>query len=127
MVVCGRRYCISINIVGGKRFLPEIPRSYNYILTIIDCFTKYAVAVPHPDQSSSVIILAIIGNLIKVYSAPRSILTDQGRNFETSEFLKFCNLFKIHKLRTTSYHPQSNGICERFNLTLKSGQRKTLG
>ena len=127
MAVGGRGDCVSMDIVGGKGSLPETPRGNNYSLTIIDCFTPYAIAVPLPDQSSSVMILAIIGNLITVYGSPRSILTDQGRNFESSEFLEFCNLFQIHKLCTTSYHPQSNGVCERFNQTLKSGLRKALG
>ena len=108
------------------RALPETPRGDNYILTIIDCFTRYAIAIPLPDQSSSVIISAIIGNLITVYGTPRSILTDQCRNVESSKFLEFCHLFRIHKLQTTSYHPQSNGVCEKFNQTLKLGLRKTL-
>ena len=127
MAVGGRGDCVSMDIVGGKSCLPETPRGNNYILTIIDCFTRYAIAIPLPDQSSSVIVSAIIANLSTVYGTPRSILTDQGKNFESAEFLEFCNLFRIHKLRTTSYHPQSNGLCERFNQTLKSCLKKTLG
>ena len=126
MNVGGRGDCVSMDIVGGKGSLPETPRGNNYILTIIDCFTRYAVAIPLPDQSASVIISAILGSFITVYGTPRTILTDQGRNFESSEFLEFCKLFRIHKIRTTSYHPQSNGLCERFNQTLKSGLRKVL-
>ena len=85
--------CVSMDIVGGKGSLSETLRGNNYILTIIDCFTRYAVAIPLADQSSSVIISAIIGNLITVFGTLCSILTDQGRNFESSEFLEFCNLF----------------------------------
>ena len=62
-----------------------------------------------------------------MYNTPRSIVTDQGRNFESFKFLEICTLFRVHKLQTTSYHPQSNGVCKRFNQTLKSGLRKTLG
>ena len=127
MAVGGRGDCVSMDIVGGKGYLPENLRGNNYILTIIDCFTRYAIAIPLPDQLTSVVISAIIINLITVYGTARSILTDQGRNFESFEFLEFCNLFRIHKLRTISYHPQSNGVCARFNQTLKSGLRKTLG
>ncbi len=126
MAVCGQGDCVSMDIVGGKGSLPETPRGNNYTLTIIDCFTRYAIVIPIPDQLSSVIISAIIGNLITVYGTPRSILTDQGRNLESSKFLEFCNLFRIHKLRTTFYHLQSNGICEKFNRTLKSSLKKIL-
>ena len=87
MAVGGRGDCVSMDIVGGKGSLPETPKGNNYILTIIDCFTRYAIAIPLPNQSSSVIISAIICNLITVYGTPRSILTNQGRNFESSEFI----------------------------------------
>ena len=89
MTVGGRGNCVAMDIVAGKGFLPETLRGNNYILTIIDYFTRYAIAIPLPDQSSSVIISAIIGNLITVYGTPRSILTNQGINFESSEFLDF--------------------------------------
>ena len=81
MAVGGRNDCVSMELVGSKGSLPETPGCNNYIFTIIDCFTRYAIAIVLPDQSSSVIILAIIGNLITVCGNPRSILTDQGRNF----------------------------------------------
>ena len=122
----GRGDCIAMDIVGEKDSLPETPRKHKYILTIIDCFTRYAIAIPIPDQSSSLIISAIIGNYITLYGTPRRILIDQGRNFLSSEFSYFCNIFRIHKIQTTSYHPQSNGICERFNQSLKSGLGKVV-
>ncbi len=98
MAVGGRGDCVSMDIVGGKGSLPETPRSNNYIFIIIDCFTRYAIAVPYPDQSFSVIILAIIGNHITIYGTPLSIVIDQGKNFESSKFLDFCTLFRTHKL-----------------------------
>ncbi len=71
-------------------------------------------------------IASVIGHYIKVYGIPRRILTDQGRNFESVQFGKFCKLFRISKIKTSAYHPQSNGICERFNQTLKHSLAKIL-
>ena len=75
-----------MDMIGGKGSLPETPRGHNYILTIIECFSRYAIAIFLNDQSSSVIISAIIENYFTVYGTPRSILTDQGRNFLSTEF-----------------------------------------
>ena len=126
MDVGGRGDCLAMDVVGGRDSFPLTPRGHCYILTMIDCFTRYAVAVPLINQSAEVLIAAIIGNYITVYGTPRRILTDQGRNFESEEFAKFCNLFRIFKIRTTAYRPQSNGICERFNQTLKNSLVKIL-
>ena len=48
------------------------------------------------------------------------MLTDQGRNFESHLVASMCQLFGIEKRRTTAYHPQTDGLCERFNGILKS-------
>ena len=86
----------------------------------------FAVAVPLAYQSASSSISAVLGHYIIIYGTPRGILIDQGKNFELHEFSDFCLLFRIVKIRKTAYYPQSNGIFERFNLTLKFSLRKTL-
>ena len=106
----GRGECLAMDLVGGKESLPATPRGNKYILTMIDCFTRFAVAIPIPDQSSEVLVNTVLSHYILSYGTPRRILSDQGRNFESLEFSNFCKLFRIHKIRTTSYHPQSNGI-----------------
>ena len=60
MAVGGRGDCVALNIVFSKSFRLETARGNNYILIIIDCFTRYAIAIPFHEQSSSVIISAII-------------------------------------------------------------------
>ncbi|KAL5516762.1 hypothetical protein EMCRGX_G002170 [Ephydatia muelleri] len=44
--------------------------------------------------------------------------TDQGKNFEAKIINEICALLDIRKTRTTAYHPQSDGLVERFNRTL---------
>ena len=53
------------------------------------------------------------------------ILTDQGSNFTSLLLIKIYRLLHIHPIRTTPYHPQTDGLVERFNQTLKSMLRKT--
>ncbi|PIK53312.1 Retrovirus-related Pol polyprotein from transposon [Apostichopus japonicus] len=47
------------------------------------------------------------------------IHTDQGSNFESQLFRNLCKLLGVEKTRTTAYHPQSDGMVERFNRTVE--------
>ena len=44
---------------------------------------------------------------------------DQGRQFQSVLFKEICDLMDIDKKRNTSFHPQTNGIQERFNRTIE--------
>jgi ribosomal protein L21E len=46
------------------------------------------------------------------------VLTDRGTNFLSTLIKEICLLFKIKQMRTTAYHPQTDGLVERFNRTL---------
>jgi transposase InsO family protein len=72
----GRGDCIAMDFVGGKDSLPITPRGNKYILTIIDCFTRYALAIALPDQSSSCLINTVLSHYITLFGVPRCILTD---------------------------------------------------
>lgn len=51
------------------------------------------------------------------YGFPERILSDQGADFESKLIKELCEMAKIHKVRTTPYHPRGNPV-ERFNRTL---------
>jgi transposase InsO family protein len=53
------------------------------------------------------------------YGCPVVVHSDQGRNFESALFSELCQLWDIHKTRTARYRPNSNGLIERANRTLK--------
>ena len=52
------------------------------------------------------------------YGMPEKLLSDQGRNLESQLLSDLCALTNVKKLCTTPYHPQMNGQCECFNVTL---------
>ena len=66
--------------------------------------------------------------LIKAFSrvgVPKEILTDQGSNFTSQLLAEVYRLLHIQPIKMSPYHPQTDGLVERFNQTLKAMLRKT--
>ncbi|XP_044158409.1 uncharacterized protein LOC122944239, partial [Bufo gargarizans] len=91
---------------------------YVYAMTIIDHFTKFVVAVPVRDQTAKTTAELFWKHFLLPYGCPEKILTDQGPAFESHLFHELCRLHNCKKIRTTAYHPQGNGLCEKMNQTL---------
>ena len=88
------------------------------VLVNTDHFTRYAQAFPSKTQTALARAKLLWNNFILHYGFPEKIITDQGRNFESELIGHLCQLAGVQKLRTSPYHPQTNGQCERFNGTL---------
>lgn len=98
----------------------QVPLSTNnnrYLLVLQDYFTKWADAVPLPDQTASRITTALI-KFFCTYGPPQIIHSDQGHNFESTIFTQVLHVFGVRKSHITPYHPQGDGMVEHFNRTL---------
>ena len=91
----------------------------------MDRETKYAEAIALPNQEAETVVRAL-EQVFARHGMPSVLLTDRGRNFESHLVKSMCQLFGIEKRRTTAYHPQTDGLCERFNGILKSLLRMTV-
>ena len=74
----------------------------------------------NPWMETATIARVLVNEFISRFGAPTHLHTDQGRSFESSLIKEICRLMGIVKTRTTPYHPQSDGMIERFNRTLLS-------
>ena len=88
------------------------------VLIITDHFTRYAQAYSSKTQTALATAKLLWNNFIVHYGFPNKIISDQGCNFESELIGNLCVVAGIQKLRTSPYHPQTNGQCERFNSTL---------
>ena len=93
-------------------------RNIENVLAVTDHFTRYAQAFPSKTQTALATAKLLWNNFILHYGFPSKIITDQGRNFESELIENLCQLAGVQKLRTSPYHPQTDGQCECFNGTL---------
>jgi hypothetical protein len=108
---------IGMDIAGP---LPVTPSGNKYVLVVVDYLSRYPEAIPMPDQEATTIAAAFINKIVARWGVPRVVITDQGTNF-TGNVLKIVyREMGIQRNPTTPFHPQSDGLVERYNRTLKS-------
>ena len=107
---------VALDIIGP---LPTSHKGNKYVLVVADCFTRWTEAYALPNQEAVTIAEKLVTEFVCRFGAPMQILTDQGRQFESKLFAEICTLLDIDKTRTSSFHPQTNGLVERFNRTLE--------
>ena len=93
-------------------FLGPLPRSRKgneYILVIIDNFTKWLECLPLDSQTAEVTARAAVNEFFARFGYPFNLVSDQGRNFESELFAEICRILRIRKSRTTAYRPKANG------------------
>ena len=103
---------VAVDIVGPMKLTKMLNK---YILTIQDQLTKYSLAIPLKDTTSQAIADAFIKYYICYFGSPRVVLSDNGSNFVSQFMKRIAKKFKIHQVKTTSYHPEGNAPIERHH------------
>ncbi|XP_014786687.1 uncharacterized protein LOC106881015 [Octopus bimaculoides] len=91
---------------------------YSYIINSIKIKDKEAI--PIADISAKSVALAFVSNWISRFGVSSRLTTDRGCQFEASLFCELSRILGVHHIRTTSYHPASNGLVECFHRQLKA-------
>ena len=107
---------IATDVVGP---LSESRVGNKFVLVICDYATRYPEAVPLRSCDTEHVAEALV-NFIAQVGVPREILSDQGTNFTSQLMKEIQNLLHVRAIKTTPYHPQTDGLIKRFNKTLKS-------
>ena len=113
---------IAMDIVGP---LPRSSLGKRYILVICDYATRYPEAIALRTIDAPTVGVELV-KLFARMGVPEEILTNQGSNFTSQLLHEVYQLLHIKPIQTTPYHPQTDGLVERFNSTFKSMLRKAV-
>ena len=98
--------------------LPTSRRGNKFILVVVDRFTKWPECRAMPNQTAARVAECFLQTVVCRHGLPESVQTDLGSNFTSSLFQEVGKLLGMKHKFSTSYHPASQGICERMNRTL---------
>jgi len=113
---------INVDLVGP---LPP-SQGYTYLFTIVDRFTRWPEAIPLSDISAKTCAHALVSHWVSRFGIPSEISSDRGAQFTSKLWEMMAQQLGMKHNRTTAYHPQANGLVERFHRHLKSALRARL-
>ena len=111
---------VHVDLVGP---FPVSQRGHRYLLTAVDRATRWPEAVPLADITADSCADAFAHNWVARFGVPETITTDRGTQFSGAVWKCMCEKLGINHILTTAYHPQSNGLVERFHRQLKESLR----
>jgi Integrase zinc binding domain/Integrase core domain len=110
---------LHVDLVGP---LPP-SRGFQYIFTIIDRASRWVEAVPLASITAADCAEALFAAWIVRYGVPAAITSDRGPQFSSAVWAAVCSLLNIDHMSTTAFHPQANGMVERWHRRLKDALR----
>lgn len=108
---------VGIDIYGP---LPSTLAGNRWIIVAIDHLTRYAETAALPTATARDVGTFLLQRFILRHGALRELLSDRGRAFLSDALKALLNECRIVHRTSTAYHPQTNGMTERFNRTLGS-------
>ena len=90
-------------------------RGFTYLLTFVDHFIRWPEAFPLLHITAEVIVQAFLSDWISHFGVLSTTVTDCGRQFESELWHKLMSLLGSKRASTMVYHPQTNGMVEKFH------------
>ncbi len=112
---------LQLDFIGP---LPSAKGRYRYCLVIIDKFSKWVEAIPTRNNSANTVARVVANQILPLWGAPIQIESDQGTHFTGQVMKQICQMLNIKQRFHIPYRPQSSGMVERANRTIKESISK---
>lgn len=103
--------------------LPKSKAGHQYLLTIMCVSSRFPEAIPLRTTTAPAVIKALV-KFFSMFGLPKVVQTDQGTNLKSKVFAHALKTLGITHVTSSPYHPESQGVLERFHQTIKSMLRK---
>ena len=110
---------VHVDIV--RPFPPD--RGFRYLLTMIDRTTRWPEVAAIADTKAETVVQAFLGHWVSRFGIPHEVVSDRGAQFTSETWRRTLAWLGVSVSMTTAYHPQANGVVERFHQTLKNALR----
>ncbi|KAM9982001.1 hypothetical protein ACTFIY_004301 [Dictyostelium cf. discoideum] len=107
---------VAVDYIGPMKMTSM--NGNKYIIVFSDYVTKWVEAVATPDCTAETTAIHYFNLIISRHGCPKRLLSDCGTSFLNKVISCINELFNIKKVNTTPYHPQTDGLVERFNKTI---------
>ena len=104
--------------------IPKTVKGNKHVVVFQDYLTKWPMVYAVPDQKAQRIAQILVSEIVPFFGVPESLLSDRGTNLLSHLMMDVCKLLGIRKLNITAYHPECDGMVERFNRILRTMLRK---
>ena len=98
--------------------IPRTKAGNKCVLVLMDCTSKWPEAYALRNVTTETVVKCLINMSARV-GIPQEVLMANGSNFVSKTMREYCTTMGIEQIKTSPYHPQTNGMVERFNATLK--------
>ena len=111
---------ICIDWVLGLPVIVRNGQYFNAILTVTDRATRMVHLIPtSKSENAHDTANLLLWNVVQLHGLPRSIISDRDPRLTSEFWQELCRLLGTRHMPSTAYHPQTNGLAERTNQTMK--------
>lgn len=107
---------VSADLVGP---LPRSSSGYVYILSVLDCFSKFLLLFPLRSATGPALCKVLEDHVFLIYGVPETLIVDNGPQFRSNSFRTLLQNYQVTVFHTANYHPQANPV-ERQHRVVKT-------